>query len=384
MIAALVRLDYRFKNGLLRWLAGRLFGSFDPARVRRVLVLRVGALGDGVCALPALAAIRANFPTAQIDLLTRTGGEHRVSLSELVPPTVVDAVTFIEQTAPLRLARHLRRQNYDLFIELGQVHARFRDQLLHLLWARWVGFPAAFGWEIAATRWFRRVQEKTRSFPDERTRLLNLLAANGLRVPCEQRFPLALRIADVIFADELLARRGLGDPSRNVALVVGASRSQNRWPIGHFDEVSRWLLGRGFRVLVVGGREDAPLAAQLTPHAALHDFTGRLTPVQSAAVLRNCALCVANDTGTMHLAYAVGTPVLALFSARDYPGLWFPPLAGHHVFRTENVPCGVCLSARCTDNVCLKVISPGLVIDVLENLLTHPNVTPLSLRNAWC
>lgn len=380
MIAALVDFDYRFKNGLLRLLTRRLFRPPDPARVRRVLVLRVGALGDGVCALPALAAIRANFTTARIDLLTRTGGENRVSLGDLVSPNVVDEVIPFQKTAALRLAKQLRLGRYDLFIELSQSHARFGNQLLHLLWARWVGFPAAFGWEVTATRWFRRFQEQSRPFPDERTRLLAMLAARGLRVPRTQRFPLAIRTADEIAVAERLARYGLGDATRNIALVIGASRPQNRWPIRNFDRVSCWLLEQGFRVLIVGGPEDVPLAAQLTAHPHLHDCTGRLTPVQSAVLLRNCRCCVTNDTGTLHLAYTVGTPVVALFSARDYPGLWFPPVGNHHVLRTENVPCGVCLSARCRDNVCLRAIHPERVITVLKTVLPTLSIQ----QNAWC
>lgn len=380
----LVAWDYALKNNLLQRLTQGLFRPFDAPAVRRVLVGRVGALGDGLCALPALRAIRASFPQAQVHLLTRTGGWGRVSLGDLAGPDLVDEVLDFEDLAPLALLRRVRRGQYDLFIELPQNHAGLGTLLRHVVWAKLAGFPHAFGWEIAVTRWFRRFQEAHRSFPDERSRLLALLRRHGLHVTADEAFPLAITPGDEAVVGRFFRENHLGEEEPPVALVVGAARPQNRWPVAHFAHVANWLLRRGYEVLVVGGADDRPLAARLPRHPRLHDLTGRFTPRQSAVVLRRCQCCVANDTGTMHLAYAVGTPVVALFSARDYPGLWFPPLAGHHVFRTENVPCGVCLSARCTDNVCLKVISPGLVIDVLENLLTHPNVTPLSLRNAWC
>lgn len=384
MIQLLIELDYSLKNGLLRLLTRGLFQRAEPTRVRRILVLRVGALGDGVCALPALAAIRANFPEATIHLLTRTGGDSRVSLAELVSPEAVDDVLDFEKADLRRLTGELRCQRYDLFVELAQSHARFRDQLRHLLWAKWVGFPAAFGWEITATRLFRQLQERTRNFPNERTRLLAMLARNGLQGTEREVFPLAICLADELVVESRLTRQNLGDASRNVALVLGASRPQNRWPLTSFQQTTRWLLGRGLRVLLVGGPEDAPLAAQLATHPDVHDFTGQFTPLQSAVLLKNCRLCVANDTGTMHLAYAVGTPVVALFSARDYPGLWFPPAVGNHVLRAENVPCSVCLSARCADNVCLKTIRPDRVTGLLENLLAEvaPAYSPHS--ETWC
>jgi ADP-heptose:LPS heptosyltransferase len=373
MIRRLLRLDYSLKNGLLRCLTRGLFRRAGQVPVRRILVLRVGTLGDGVCALPALATLRANFPAATIHLLTRTGGDAgRVSLAQLVAPDVVDEVIPFESANLWVLSRFLRRRQYDWFVELSQSHARFRNQLGHLLWAWWMGFPTGFGWEITATRWFRRFQAAHGSFPDERTRLLQLLARNGLRVSPRLRFPLAIRPADAIFVEDLLATRGLGDASRNVALVVGAARPQNRWPVASFAAVSRWLLDRGFRVLLVGGADDAPLAAQLPNKPGLHDFTGKLTPVQSAVLLRHCRVCVANDTGTMHLSYAVGTPVLALFSARDYPGLWFPPAALGRVFRNTDLACAGCLSARCADNQCLKRVAPDAVVRALEPLLGLP------------
>ncbi len=385
MTARLIASDYALKNGLLRLLTRGLFRPLDAATVQRVLVFRVGALGDGVCALPALAALRANFPAAKIDLLTRTGGDAgRVSLGQLVAPGVVDEVLDFQPGAIWSLARHLRRRRYDLFIELSQAHGRFLDQLRHLFWARWVGFPSAFGWEITATRFFRQHQERHRVFSDERTRLLTMLGRHGLVVPTIPAFPLAISSADEVFVENLLARHHLTDANRNVALVVGAQRAQNRWPLAYFARVAAWLLENDFRVLLVGGPDDARLAGQLPAHPNLHCFAGQCTPLQSAVFLRHCRLCVANDTGAMHLAYAVGTPVVALFSARDYAGLWFPPLVGNPVLRTENAPCSPCLSERCPNNRCLQAIRPGLVIDRLANVLNCPTEQSFSLHESWC
>ncbi len=368
MIQLLLAWDYALKNRLLRWLPRLLFRRVAPVLVRRVLVIRVGTLGDGICALPALQTIRDNFPQAHLTLLTRTGGMGLVSLSEILAPGVMDAVLNIENLGFGQVLTTVRAGHYDLVIELSQSHTWLYDQIKHLVWAKLAGIPGGFGWEITATRLFRRVQAQHRIFTDERTRLLTMLAENGLHV-AEPQFPLHLTSADEVRVGHLLRERGCDDPRRNVALVVGAKRATNRWPLAYFDALSQALAEQGSHVLLVGGPGDAPLAAQLRRHDRLHDFTGDRTVGESAALLAQCRVCVTNDTGPMHLAYAVGTPVVALFSARDYPGLWFPP-TGHVVFRTEHVPCAGCLAETCADLRCLKAIRPEAVWAVLKTMLS--------------
>jgi heptosyltransferase-2 len=79
-----------------------------------------------------------------------------------------------------------------------------------------------------------------------------------------------------------------------------------------------------------------------------------------------CKVVVSNDTGPMHLAYAAGTPVVALFSSRDYPEHWFPPEnSGNTTLRLYDVHCSICLSDTCTNNICMKRITPDEVIQKL-------------------
>ncbi|MBC7890572.1 MAG: glycosyltransferase family 9 protein, partial [Sphingobacteriaceae bacterium] len=350
MIQHFLTLDYALKNHLLRGLTRLLFRHIPPERVRRVLVVRVGTLGDGICALPALQTIRDNFPQAHLTLLTRTGGPGLVSLGEVLAPGVVDAVLMSENRSFWQVLNTVRVGRYDLVIELSQSHARLRDLFLHLVWAKLAGIPGGYGWQITATRLFRRFQAQHRIFTDERTRLLTMLSENGLYV-AEMRFPVHVTPADEGRVEHLLGKHGCADPRRNVALVVGAKRATNRWPLAYFDALSQALAEREFHVLLVGGPGDAPLAAQLRQHDRLHDFTGDRTVGESAALLAQCLVCVANDTGPMHLAYAVGTPVVARLSAPDYPRRWFAP-PRPAVFGTQHVTCAGLRAENSADRPC--------------------------------
>jgi ADP-heptose:LPS heptosyltransferase len=96
----------------------------------------------------------------------------------------------------------------------------------------------------------------------------------------------------------------------------------------------------------------------------------KIYPVVWSNRLRDCDLAIANDTGAMHIAYNAGTPLIAIFSARDYSNKWFPPKKDRTVvLRSDNVPCANCFSDSCANNVCMQRITPAMVIYEAEKLL---------------
>jgi len=79
----------------------------------------------------------------------------------------------------------------------------------------------------------------------------------------------------------------------------------------------------------------------------------------------------------MHLSYAVGTMVIALFSSRDLPGKWYPSGKNNHVFRASNIHCEACFSETCNNNICMQAIQPSEVISCAEQLLNSRQQTPV-------
>jgi ADP-heptose:LPS heptosyltransferase len=103
------------------------------------------------------------------------------------------------------------------------------------------------------------------------------------------------------------------------------------------------------------------------------NVSGSLTIAESAALLERCAAYVGNDTGTMHLAASVGTPCVAIFSARDNPGRWEPVGEGHLVLR-HDVPCAGCQLTTCIERerACLKGIEVSDVLAAVGAVLMSP------------
>jgi ADP-heptose:LPS heptosyltransferase len=132
------------------------------------------------------------------------------------------------------------------------------------------------------------------------------------------------------------------------------------WSTEDFVEIGRRLLSNGrVEIAVVGGIEDRSLAEHLiSSWGEGLNCAGTFSVLGSAALLGRCRLTIAVDSGPMHLSYAVGTPCIALFSARDHPGRWDPLGTGNIVIR-KSVACAGCMLTRCNveGHPCMRGIS---------------------------
>ena len=105
---------------------------------------------------------------------------------------------------------------------------------------------------------------------------------------------------------------------------LGAGTRAKRWPIAHWDDLIGRFLRDGWRVVVVGGSDDAGLAARLAPHEAMRDWTGRLAVTETTALLERADLFLGADSGPAHLAACAGVPSVVLFSGTNRVGQWRP------------------------------------------------------------
>ncbi|MBF0288646.1 MAG: glycosyltransferase family 9 protein [SAR324 cluster bacterium] len=368
MVTWLIQWNYRLQNRIITILQQIFFRPYDKNSVKKILVWRGGSLGDNVCALPAMNAISENFSLASIDLLTNSRGAHLVSLQQLIAPGIIGNVFNLFPLSfqqKFLLFQFLRAHEYDLFIEIPENLATLRVEIRNIAIAKLLGIPSGFGWEVASSRLFKKYQAKVIPFENETQRLLNILERNQLWVT-EKKYPLGWSDTDRDCIKKKLKEKSLLDKNKNIGFVVGAKRKANRWPIQYFEEVIRYLIAQGFNIFLIGGKEDFSLAATLVFDKKVHNFCGSLTPLQSGILFQYCRLTISNDTGPMHLSYAAGTPVVAVFSARDYAQKWFPPKELGTVFRKDTV-CSPCFLNDCPyDNLCLREIQPTQILKELH------------------
>lgn len=297
--------------------------------MEKLLILRLGSMGDIVHALPGVAALRRAFPSATIgwaveqrwsELLCAAGSENAASGSQEKP--LVDTLHFINtvvwRKAPLsgevwKQARGalsaLRAARYD-------VAADFQGAWKSAGLALWSAARERVGFDRpregpAAIFYSRRVRTTSRHVVDQGLELAAAVAGQELGQAC---FPLPYSAAGEAWCDEELRRRGL----REFALLgPGGGWGAKLWPAGKYGQAAAALARQGLPSLINFGPGEEKLA-----HAVEEASGGKARALSCSlcelvALLRRTRIFIGGDSGPMHLAAALGVPVVALFGPTD-------------------------------------------------------------------
>jgi ADP-heptose:LPS heptosyltransferase len=329
-------------------------------RSKRVLVYRIGQIGDTVIALPALRAVRAHFSGAHIALLTDTHTRGQVPARSVLPEAGLfdewlsypAATTGSSAKAILSVLPTLWKRRFDTLVYLAP-RLRTHNQITRdLLFFRLAGIRHFIGHQGFQSLPSVNPGDPLPRMEHEADHLLNRLAASGVPVPRpgEGSLDLALTQDEQLAADRWLDSHPARGNERRVAICPGSKWASKVWPEPYYAELGRRLIAElDVDPVVFGGPEDAAVAERLIGGWGRGSCAaGALSVRQSAAALRRCDLYVGNDTGAMHLAAAVGTPCVAVFSAQDWPGRWYPYGPGHTILR-RSVSCEGCLLSVCTE-----------------------------------
>lgn len=355
---------YLFANWIIFIIQSILFKEIEKKNIKRVLVYRVGTLGDNITAMPSIYNIIQNYPHSKIDLLCSGGGNSVLSMDKLIDDKYFNDIVNYDNYLKKDLINRLKKNQYDLVIELPNNLATFFRNIRNMIFFRFfLGIKTGFGWKVSTIKLFKRIQDGCIKFENEIDRLQNILKENNIQIN-STKFILKSSQNE----QELYEKNHIYN-DKNIAIVVGAKRPQNRWPIEYFQEVINFVLSKSYKVFIIGGQEDSSISKILNKNENLFDLCGKLTPLESASIFKKCKLTITNDTGPMHLSYAVNSKVLALFSARDFQNKWYPPKDNNIILRDNDINCRVCLNDNCKDNKCMKNIKPIRVIKYLEELL---------------
>lgn len=333
---------------------------------QRVLIFQIGSLGDTVIAMPCYREIARRHPNAERYLLTNfPSGEKMVPAEALLAPCGLVAGS-VEYPMPLRGARNIARLLKKLrSLQIDLMYYLTPEKSLLNLVRHYAFFKACGIGKVHGVPWSRGARFPEEMVPDtlwesEASRLLRTLEPG--RAPGA---PLALDRSLGLTNDERsAATRLLAEApaiKRFVAISVGGKIPINNWGDDNWRlalaQISAGDPGLG-AVFVGSGDEYArnETLAQAWTGPTLN-ACGRLTPRETAALIEGAALFLGHDTGTLHLAAAVGTPVIGIFSARNVPGKWYSDRP-HDRFFYQKVPCFGCELEKVQDCrkdlVCMK------------------------------
>jgi len=324
-----------------------LSDRFDD--VRRIAVLRGGGLGDLVFAFPAIAALRATYPDAEITLLGSPshrallgGRPSPVDAIEVLPvvPGVGDSSgTEVDDAATEAFVARMRERRFDLAV---QVHGGGRNSnpfLLRLGARHTVGTRTPDAEPL----------ERTIPYVYYQHEVLRGLEVVALAGAASTDAPVLVPTDDELArARELLAR---GDDDRPVVVVhPGATDPRRRWPAERFGELAARLVAQEARVVVVGDASDVEAAATILEVAgrasgrpdAVTSLADRIGLAELVGVLADADLVVADDSGPRHLAEALGTPTSAVFWFGNVINAGALGRTWHRIAMSYRTSCPVC------------------------------------------
>lgn len=345
-----------------------------PEEVRRLLLIKPSSLGDIVHALPTLAALKSLFPQAAVSWVVKRQWAGLVERAEGVDEVIAvsDGLRGWLSQVP-----RIRAERFDLVVDLqGLLRSG------SLAWisgcARRVGL--ATGREGSPWFYTERVPVPTGRIHAV-DRYLLVAAALGASRAEPPAFRFRDRPDDEQAVAQLLQKEGVPRDRPWLAMNVSARWVTKRWPAAHFAETADALTrdGLGPVVFIGGASERAETEGVRTMmRTKAVDLTGQTAVGLLPTLLRQAAVLITNDSGPMHIAAAVGTPVVALFGPTD--PLRTGPYGQGHSILTHDVECRPCLSRHCHHSIpmaCLSDISPDRVVKAVRERV-RLNLTPTS------
>jgi len=325
---------------------------------KKILILKLGSLGDLILAVPSFRMIRKKYPTAKIVLVV----DPRWYAIANTIPYLSEVVTYDRRGKGKyrrlwKLAERLREEGFDFSVDFQN------NSKTHLL-AALAQVPRRYGYRRGLTGFLlsHGVSFENRGIPpvEHQYRLLQLLGISEL----DDRLELWPGEADAKGIEAILTGRWVNPNQTLIGFSLSASRGwpTKNWPAGHFMDLARLVEQKlGARVLLLGDREAEPAGGAFDPakFPSVINLTGKTSLGEWISCINRVDVLVTGDSAPMHVAAACGTPFVALFGPTD-PRRHLPP-ARHFAVLRKNLDCAPCYSGECREKrfICL----PGIEVE---------------------
>jgi ADP-heptose:LPS heptosyltransferase len=355
------------------------------SNVQRILVIRLDNIGDVVLLSPALRTLRTALPAAHITLMASPGGGQAAVLLPWVDEVMTVRASWQEIGGPkppdpayeMALVERVRQGAFDAAI----IFTSFAQSPYPPAYVCYLaGVPVRLGQSkefggLLLSQWVKPRADDCH----QAERNLYLLEAAGFPSAgrdLEIRIPTEAQIA----GDRLLAAAGINPARPFVAMAPGASAQARRYDPARYAEVARTLAGRmGLPVALLGTAREADLLASIAASAwgrPVASLAGRTALPEMAAVLNRSALVIANNSSSLHLADALGRPMVILFSGTEIESQWRPRRAPARLLRWPT-DCSPCYAFKCPYHLECLDITPETVVNAALELLATQSVASL-------
>ena len=340
----------------------------------KILIVRTDRLGDVILSTPVIKNLRTAFPEAHIAFMcrpyTRAALEGNPYLDEVI---VYDKYGEHKSTwTSIKYSQDLKKKKFDWAIILHPTNR------VHLI-TYFAKIPFRIGWDknmgFLLTERLKHTKEKGRKHETEYT--LDMLEI--LNLPTEDKttyFPINDDADKRI--EELLAKEGLKKEEKFIVIHPSASCRSKRWPPNYFSELVKTLRDKtNLKIAVITAAGEKRFAEEIVEKNDIIDLRGGLTISEVGSLLKRAQLFISNDSGPVHIAAALNTPVISIFGRKD-PGLsptrW-APLGEASLYLHKDIGCLACRAHDCLKGfLCLKAISPQEVLEAATRLIEAKKV----------
>ena len=352
--------------------------SINP---HKILIIQLGGIGDVIMSTPTIEALRRHYKRAYIALLVISRAS---SLIEGLPyiDELFDIDTELISLRKLfnilylfkivKLIRELRGKQFDMVINLKRI------------WTWWGAFKTAVFIKLIRAKYSvgkytsksffysMKVKEPKGEIKHMVEENLDIARALGCKI---KTVKLSLPIPDKErkFILGFMRERGLSENDKLIGFNPGAFRPSRRWPLLKWSELADRLIEEyNCKIIIAGSKNDSFLIDEIKRKirrkrmiVTVTDFTLK----QYAALMEKLTLFITNDTGPMHMAAAVGVPIIALFGSGEEEMFYPYPRNSKHIVIRKKVSCAPCYRFKCKNNICMQLITVHEVMWQVKKIL---------------
>lgn len=374
--AKFIFLLYKFINFNLFILTKILWPKKINKNSKKICIYRVGNIGDMLCTIPAIIAIRNAYPNAHITLLTSPGKKGAPGAKELL-----DGAWFIDKLwvyyssdihtlkNKYQLIKKLKKESFDLWINLPLELSKLRTVLRNIFFAKFCRAKHACGFVISTIKLWAHEQSEIHQFDNEVERLIKVLKRSKLPVNGKVSYELPVPSDVQKSASGLISQYQIKN-NHLFGLVPGAKYRANQWPLDNFVEIGRFILQKypETKIAIFGGMEDYEKGKYIKDKIgdpSVINLCGKTSLLEVAFILKYTRTVLSNNTGILHLAALGGTNVIGIFSAAELNGKWFP-YGKQCKILMKRVECEGCYYKCPNHYMCINAIKPKDVKGLLD------------------
>ena len=359
----------------------------DWTAAKNILCIRLDTIGDVIMTTPAMRALKTAQPDRRITLMTSTAGAAIAPFIPELDDFMIYDSPWLKATAP----RLNSEPEYAMIQQLRQ--ARFDAAIIFTVYSQ-NPLPSAFICYMAGiplrlahchenpyqllTNWIKD-PEPEQFTRHEVQRQLDLVATVGCQVT-DNRLRLHVPEPAKQRVQSLLQELAIDQSRPWLVIHPGATAPSRRYPPEHFAIVARTLVNDiGIPVIFTGTAAEQELVESIRQAMAAPSYSmvDRLNLSEMAALLETAPLLISNNTGPVHIAAAVGTPVVDLYALTNPQ---HTPWAVPNRVLFHDVPCRICYKSICPEghHHCLRLVEPETVVEATLNLLEQTQITSVS------